>query len=143
MSYPPKFLLTAEQLRQEYESGLTQSQIGDKYGVTQTAVGHHMRDAGIPRRHKGKQDQTGPNNPAWKGDNACYSKLHARVYKLRGQPQRCEVCETTDPEKHYDWANLTGQFHDINDYKRMCRSCHWKHDRKHLNLGRYSQRKTS
>lgn len=45
-----------------------------------------------------------------------------------GRPKRCEECGTTDSLKTYDWANLNGKYEDLNDYKRMCRSCHWKYD---------------
>ena len=33
--------------------------------------------------------------------------------------------------KIYDWANLTGKFYDVNDYKQMCRSCHSIFDGRH------------
>lgn len=54
---------------------------------------------------------------------------------IRGTPQQCEICGTQDPRRAYDWANLSGNHHDPKDYKRMCRSCHWKYDKKHLNFG--------
>ena len=53
---------------------------------------------------------------------------------LKGKPKKCEVCGTTDKKKNYDWANLTGKFNDPEDYKRMCRSCHRKYDKAHLNF---------
>ena len=37
-------------------------------------------------------------------------------------------------DKNYDWANLTGHYDDPNDYKRMCRSCHWKYDERIKNI---------
>ncbi len=140
MSYPSKFLLTADQLRREYESGLLQREIAEKYGVTQTCVGQHMRRLGIPRRTKGfgAIDQRGSRNHQWKGDQASYKTFHNRLSQFRGKPMSCDVCGTSDPSKSYDWANLSGRFQDMYDYKRMCRSCHWKHDKKHLNLGQYS-----
>jgi len=46
----------------------------------------------------------------------------------------CEVCGAKDQNRSYDWANLTGKYDDPSDYKRMCRSCHWKYDKKHLNF---------
>lgn len=50
------------------------------------------------------------------------------------EPKRCDVCSTEEANKHYDWANLTGKYHDVTDYKRMCRSCHWKYDGKINNI---------
>jgi len=59
-----------------------------------------------------------------------YSSFHRRVREQRGIPSECDICGSNDLRKAYDWANLTGQYDDIYDYKRMCRSCHQKHDRR-------------
>lgn len=72
--------------------------------------------------------KTGQANVMWKGDAAGYDAMHKRVAVRRGQPSSCEICGTTDPERVYDWANLTGRFEDPDDYARMCRSCHRLHD---------------
>ena len=58
-----------------------------------------------------------------------YSKFHARVRTLRGSPHKCEVCGEDSLKKWYDWANLTGQYEDPDDYKRMCRRCHRSYDK--------------
>ena len=71
----------------------------------------------------------GKNNPSWKGDKAKYDALHIRVGVARGRPRLCEVCGTTNKQKKYDWANLTGKYLDVMDYKRMCVSCHRKYDK--------------
>lgn len=84
-------------------------------------------ERGIPpasRRRGGKAGRT------WKrGGAVSYFQYHNRVRTKRGQPQHCERCQTTDPTKSYDWANLTGKFDDVSDYIRLCRSCHRRHDR--------------
>jgi hypothetical protein len=67
-----------------------------------------------------------PNN--WKGDNASYSAFHYRLYTRRGRPVKCEQCGLDDPKRVYHWANLTGRFQDLYDYKSMCVSCHRKYD---------------
>jgi len=59
-----------------------------------------------------------------------YSAFHKRVISQRGQPKKCEVCGTTDENKTYHWANLTGNYSDVADYKRMCLSCHREYDKK-------------
>ena len=56
-----------------------------------------------------------------------YGGFHYKVRKLRGTPSYCEECGTTTAKK-FEWANLTGNYSDINDYKRMCASCHDKFD---------------
>ena len=79
--------------------------------------------------NKGKHPEymQGKNHYKWKGMNASYTSLHKRVYKERGNPSYCEVCKTTKA-KRFEWANLTGKYHDTNDYKRMCCKCHNKYD---------------
>lgn len=71
---------------------------------------------------------TGEKSPAWKGSSASYFAMHQRVYAARGRPQQCEQCGTTDPKRTYDWASLTHNYADVNDYRRMCRPCHRKYD---------------
>ena len=63
----------------------------------------------------------------YKGAGANYVALHYRVQRLRGRPQVCSACGTTSA-KRYDWANMTGRYTDPQDYRRMCRSCHFIHD---------------
>lgn len=74
-----------------------------------------------------KVGQPGERNPMWKGDGAGYKAFHYRVKKALGQPKKCEICGTIKSPR-YEWANLTGKYNDIKDYKRMCRSCHAKFD---------------
>lgn len=98
-------------------------------GVADATVWRVLRRAGIARKPVGhKRDSSGPRNHKWKGDNATYSTLHQRVSRYRGTPSKCEKCGTTDPCATYDWANMTGDYHNVNDYKRLCRSCHWSND---------------
>ena len=59
-----------------------------------------------------------------------YAALHYRVYTIYGNPKKCDVCNLKDKNRKYHWANLTGKFEDIDDYKRMCISCHRKYDNK-------------
>lgn len=73
--------------------------------------------------------RVGSESPAWKGDNISYKGAHLRVGKMRGRPSLCEVCETTEA-KRFDWANVNGNYADVNDYVRLCRSCHASFDGK-------------
>jgi hypothetical protein len=86
------------------------------------------------RRSKASKGKTmewmrGENNKQWKGDEAGIISLHRRIYWRRGQPKKCEVCGIDKENKRYEWANLTGKYHDISDYKRMCVPCHKIYDR--------------
>lgn len=132
---------TKDEIERDYAAGLTQVEIAERYHTSQKVVFTAMRRLGIKARPRVKRNQTGWNNSSWKGDNASYAAFHKRVEVLQGKPQKCEVCGTVDTSKTYDWANLTGRYEDPSDYKRMCRSCHWKHDKKQNNLGRYAVKK--
>ena len=70
----------------------------------------------------------------WKGDDASKQAFHRRLYSRFGKPVKCTVCGTTDKLKSYDYANLSGEYGDLNDYSAMCRTCHWKYDNKILNI---------
>lgn len=102
--------------------------IAVKFGTHLKVVQTAMRRLGVPvrpveTRRRSNRDQS----YQWKGDSASYDAFHLRVYKERGKPKSCEVCGCHD-KKYYDWANLTGNYSNVNDYKRMCRSCHRKYD---------------
>ena len=111
-----------------YGEGKTQDEIALELGVTQKIVFNAMKRHNIPARTAAKRDQWGENNHMWKGDDASKSAFHIRLYKRHGQLNHCDVCGTNDPAHWYDWANLTGHYEDITDYKRMCRSCHRQYD---------------
>jgi len=123
-----------------YELCMTQREIAAELGLTQKIVWNIMRRHGLKARKAAKRDQWGSRNHSWKGLHASYQAFHMRVERRRGKPRYCEVCGTTDPNKHYDWANLTGRYHDPNDYARMCRSCHWRYDRRILNIHQMRER---
>lgn len=138
-TYAPPF--SKEQLEHEYFAGLTQVEIAERYHTTQRVVWRAMKNFNIKARVAKKRNQTGENNDSWKGSDVSYAAFHKRLESLKGKPQKCEICGTVDTSKTYDWACLTGRYDDPADYKRMCRSCHWKHDDKHLNLGEYAAKK--
>jgi len=114
--------------------GMTQDEIATTLGVTQKTVWGAMKRYGISARTAAKRDQSGPKNHMWKGDAASYKAFHHRMTSRFGQPQECSVCGTTDASRAYDWANLSGDYADLDDYARMCRSCHWKYDNRVDNL---------
>jgi hypothetical protein len=73
------------------------------------------------------------NNCLWKGNNAGYYAFHKRVQLKRGKPFYCEICGKKNKNAIYEWANLTGNYSDVNDYKRMCKHCHVKYDNERRN----------
>ena len=108
-----------------YESGMTDREViaaAPKGYRVQTILERHL-----PRRRStAKRDQRLDANHAWKGDAAGYQALHLRVAEYRGKPSLCDRCGAT--EGRFEWANLTGNYADINDYERMCVSCHRRFD---------------
>jgi len=128
--YPAEMV---DKVRALYEGGMTQEEVGKEIGVSQKVIWKLMLRSGLKARVAAKRNQSGSANSYWKGDNANYQALHRRLYVRFGKPSKCARCGT-ETAKHYDYANLSGQYHDINDYMPMCRSCHWKFDEKILNI---------
>ncbi len=127
-------IINDDRLRQLYECGLTQVECAAALGVGRKVIANAMRRLKIVPRKAAKRDQWGEKNHLWKGDAASKGPLHRRLYRVFGQPQKCDVCGTCAPQKSFDWANLTGDYANPQDYKRMCRSCHWRYDEKHRNF---------
>jgi hypothetical protein len=115
--YPPVLVAEIEQLWREGR-GLTE--IMHITGRTQRVTWDVMRRYRIAARVAAEQRQ-----PSGRAE---YAAHHYRVSKLRGKPSRCNRCGTTDLAKTYDWASLTGNYADPDDYERMCRSCHRRYD---------------
>lgn len=114
-----------------YASGLSQREIAQMFDVSPGGIEQLMRRHGIQARPPGGSSviaKSGDAHYLWKGDSAGYDSLHDRVNRRRGKPRHCQRCGTTDPAKRYDWANLTGNYADVDDYERMCRPCHRNYD---------------
>ena len=127
-------------MRELYAANHSQAEVASMCGVSQKVVWRLMGSAGIERRRAAKRYQLGHLNSSWKGDAAGYDAFHARVIEQRGQPSQCEDCGTTTA-KRYEWASLTRNYADVNDYKRLCVSCHHRMDGTARNLGAHAQRK--
>lgn len=78
---------------------------------------------------KKRPDVSGPNSGSWKGDDVGYAGVHTWVYKILGKPRKCERCLNTQ-KKVYHWSNISGEYkRELNDWQRLCVSCHSKFDR--------------
>lgn len=115
-----------------YDGGASQAEIGVAFGLKQPMVCRLLKSIPdyIPRS-RAKRNQKGDSHPLWAGENVAYKAAHQRVERYRGKPQNCEVCLDCSPataKGKYEWCNLTGKYHDINDYRRMCRKCHRSFD---------------
>lgn len=124
--YPVNF----DDAKELYEKGMSQTEIAEFFHTTQKVIYSLFRRNGYKCRIAAKRNQWGSNNTSWVGDKAKYGTLHQRVESLRGKPKHCEVCGTTDPNVRYEWANVTGNYYDIeHGYMRMCAKCHRNFDR--------------
>lgn len=121
---------------------MTQREIADSLGASQPAVCKLLRRHNISARPPvtRKGVYIGTNAVNWIGDKVGYKGAHNRVTAARGRPKRCERCGADNPQSAYDWHNLTGKYHDPNDYVRLCRSCHCKSDQREHNLGGHAKR---
>jgi hypothetical protein len=121
--YPAEMVQTVTEM---YAANHTQIEIAIVLGVTQRVIFRLMRNHKISARVPVKRDQTGAANHSWRGGQAGYQALHLRVAAERGQPFMCEWCGRSDGR--FEWANLTGDYPNVNDYARLCVSCHRYYD---------------
>ena len=85
-----------------------------------------LKAMGFKCRVAAKREQRGDRNDAWRGNEATYAAMHKRVEAVRGKPSQCELCGVAGVE--CEWANQSGNYADVNDYKRLCLPCHRKLD---------------
>lgn len=115
------------ELREMYEIKLMSTiDIARKFGCSPGKVGYDLKRIGVQLRKGGPKGRFGKESNLWKGDKASYSAFHHRVYSVRGKPQLCEKCQTTTGKMN--WCNVTGNYSDVNDYIRLCISCHRRMD---------------
>ena len=123
------------------EKGMSQNEIAEFFHTTQKVIHNMFKRNGYTCRKAFKRNQFGCNNSSWVGNKAKYATLHKRVEALKGKPQYCEVCGTSNPSTKYEWANVTGNYYDIeNGYKRMCAKCHRAFDRSEKGVRNYVER---
>jgi len=110
-----------------YESGLTQTEVAKELGTTQRVIWQRLKNIKYKCRIAKKRNQVGKNNSSWKGDCAGYKALHCRIYKIKGKPSLCEICGSKNA-KRYEWASISRDYSNPNDYIRLCKRCHSKKD---------------
>lgn len=121
--YPPE---RVAEVRELYEGGLSQQQIAARLGLSRDAVRAVMAVGRVTTRPDASG--TGTLNVNWKGADAGYRALHSRLERARGRARRCACCDSTEPGRLYEWANLTGSYGLLSDYVPMCRNCHRRFD---------------
>ena len=113
-------------LKKEYSQFADAGRLDDlakRIGRPKTSLCKQARELGLTNQHR----------PcfATRRENQ-YNGQHARVRVIYGSPKKCEICGETNPRKWYEWANMTGDYDNPNDYKRMCRKCHRRYDRERV-----------
>lgn len=74
------------------------------------------------------KDMSEDRNANWKGDEVGYSGVHTWIEKWKGKPKKCENCGTENAKK-FEWANIDHKYRRVlQDYIRMCTSCHRNYD---------------
>lgn len=112
-------------LLNEYEAFKNKGRLDDlakKMGRTKQFVCRQAKKLGLTNKKSYRPY-------AEKPDSNPYNKYHSRVRSLRGSPHKCEICGEDNPRKQYDWANMTGEYENPDDYKRMCKVCHRRYDK--------------
>lgn len=74
----------------------------------------------------GRGHAEGAMNPSWKADDITYISAHCRVRRRRGKADSC-VWGCMDVAR-YEWANMTGDLANPDDYVGMCARCHRRFD---------------
>lgn len=70
----------------------------------------------------------GDSHHQWKGDAVGYDAVHSWIKREMGKPSFCELCKTTSARR-FEWANKDHKYRrKIEDYIRLCTSCHRKYD---------------
>lgn len=104
-----------------YESGMTVAEIANVFPKgykVQRILERHLPE----RRPAIRRNQRGQLNHMWKGDEAGYKALHLRVRSQRGEPGPCEACDSSNAQT--EWANISGDYSDVEDYLSLCLKCH-------------------
>lgn len=86
-------------------------------------------------RGRTRKDFIGERNPSWKGDHVGYHGLHRWIIKQLGKPCKCKHCGKD--YGRFMWADKSGEYkRELEDWIRLCYSCHHKYDQIWVNRER-------
>lgn len=123
MSKAQKGKIVTQEIRDKISISVSKSLIGNK-----RSLGYKQS---VEHRKKESESKKGEKAYQWKGEDVGYYALHTWITKQLGKPHYCEYCGRTDlPHRSYHWANKSDQYkRDIEDWIRLCVSCHKKYDK--------------
>lgn len=99
---------------------------------TKEKIKRIMKERGIEPTQK--YLEKGDKHFCWKGTEAGYGAKHTWIAKIKGKPNYCEHCKSTDKTR-YEWANIDHKYsRNVEDYIRLCRTCHSKYDNESLSM---------
>lgn len=106
-----------------------EAQLGSKHSEEhKRKIGEKLK--GKPKSEEAVRKISNENNYLWKGKNVSYTGLHQWVARKLGKPSKCKYCGTTNAKK-FEWANISRKyFRNLEDWIRLCTSCHRKYDYK-------------
>jgi hypothetical protein len=120
--------ISADELRAaHFQEGLSKKAMIAKFGVTVGALDRMLSHYGIKLDLK----------ISYTRKERCYTATHLnsmtahkRVMRARGSASThgCSQCWRADSGVRYEWANLTGNYADVEDYAPMCSKCHGAYD---------------
>lgn len=119
----PKIKIDIKKAKRLYSNGVNHREIAELMGLKRATVRRRLKEAGVVKR-----SWTGESSHSWKGKDVSYSAFHIRINKIRGRPKRCSHCGT-EKKRKFEWANISGKYHDVNDYIRLCVPCHREFDK--------------
>lgn len=95
------------------------------------SISTSLATVGEKNRKKLKGRMLGDKHHLWKGDDVGYGSLHEWVKRYLGTPTTCECCGMENlTKKKIHWANKSRKYkRDLDDWVRLCVSCHWKYDK--------------
>lgn len=95
--------------------------------------GHKINKGRVPYNKGLPSKFRNEKTSQWKGEEVSKEGLHQWVARWKGKPNKCENCGT-EKAKKYEWANVDHSYKRIlEDYIRMCTSCHRNYDIKNNN----------
>lgn len=62
-------------------------------------------------------------------------RLHKDVYAARGKAAEHE-CARGCGRQALDWANVSGEYRDVDDFEPLCRPCHQRQDKRAIHDAR-------
>lgn len=55
-----------------------------------------------------------------------YNRLHKQLERKKEKPTNCSKCGRNDLQ--IEWANISGEYRDLDDFTALCKSCHQLYD---------------